>query len=220
MQKVSEKLIYQQLQSSNCSYLTAELIAGGIVGFCAIFCTTQLGLMHLFSLIGMAALLFCVFLIGRSLLRLAKMRQHPVFERYGAAPLLAAMINEGLEHPLYLTRHAKPFGTLITERFIVSGMELFSYMEFRDIQVIQVTNFPNIHMYSVGDPVSFAASAGLNIAADRYVETHGGNSDYLILEDAAGMKRMYAIYHGDMERVLHLLREAAPHIKIIAGNPM
>ncbi|MBQ8927198.1 MAG: hypothetical protein IJV58_02985 [Oscillospiraceae bacterium] len=217
MPKVTEKLIYQQLRRSSGSYLTAELIAGGIVGFCTVFCGTQLGWLHPFSLVGAAALLFCLVLIGRSLIRLVRTRRHPVFERYGAAPLLAELINEGLAHPLYLTYHGKPFGTLITDTFIVSGMELFSYMELRDIQTIQAASLPNMRMYAGPDPVSFAASAALNAAADRYVE---GNPDYLILRDAAGMKRMYAVHQGDLERVVRLLQQAAPHIRIVSETSL
>lgn len=213
MLQVTEKMIYRQLSGSYVSYLTAELIAGGIIGFCAIFCGTQLSWLNLLTIIALAALLVCLVLIGITAFRLARMKRHPVFERYGAAPMLAAFINDGLQHPRYLSRTSKPFGTLITDQFIVSGVEMFSYMELKDIQWIQPSYMPKVHVISASDPLTLAGSVVMNRAADHYVDSHGGTNDFLTLEDAAGMKRMYGIPRGDMERVLAILREAAPHIR-------
>ena len=112
-----------------------------------------------------------------------------------------------------------PFATLLTNDFIVNGVELVSYTELKDIRSVQPTFIPRVHRVVIGDPLMTAASLAANYAGDKYLESKGVNSetqfDYLMMECADGKKRQFGVQHKDLEAVLNLLQEIAPHIRLL-----
>lgn len=222
MQEISEKTFYKQLSGSYAGAMVATVTGGAIAGFCAIFCGTQLGWTHLFTIIGLIVLAFCIGLLIFFIFKTAHMRRHPVFQRYGSASMLAARINDGLQHPRYFAKgfdDTLPFVTLMTKDFIVGGGELVSFMELKDFRSAQPAVIQEVRRIVVGNPAMTIGSVAANYATDKLMESKGVNGqtkfDRLIFKDAAGKEYMYAIRHMDMEAVLNLLQEIAPHIQII-----
>lgn len=232
MTEISAKTFYKQLTGDYAGGMTAVTIATGIVGFCAIFCGTQLGWTHLFTIIGLIALAFCIGLLIFFIVKTVRMKQHPVFRRYGSAPILAEKIIDGMQHPRYFVSSSDPsvpFSTLMTNEFIVSGLELVSYTELKDIRSVQPAYLPETRtrFVNASSPAALAGSLAANYAADRYIESKNRNAnssasfDYLIMEDTNGKKHRYGVRRMDMEAMLNLLREIAPHIQIIPeGRPL
>ncbi len=220
--QISEKTFYKQLAGSTAGAITATVIFGVIVGFSAWFCGTQLGWKNILSIILLVALGLCVLLLLYFIIKAARMKKHRVFKTYGSAELLAAKINKGLQDPLYFAKGFDPnvpFTTLITNEFIVTGLELVSYMELKDFRTVHTGAIRRTHTYVVGDPLLTAGSVAANRISDRYLESKGINEqtqfDYLIFEDAKGKEHRYGVHHRDMESVLELLEQAAPHIRFV-----
>lgn len=221
MTLITEKTFYKQLTGSAAGAITATVIGAVIVGFCAIFCGTQLGWTHLFTIIGLIALAFCIGLLLYFIIKAANMKKHPVFQRYGSAALLAEKINDGLQHPRYFAQgfdNNLPFATLMTNEFIVSGVELTGYMELKDLRTAQPAEFRDTRTIVVGNPVMTAGSLAANYATDRIMESKGINSqtkfDTVTMKDSDGKLHNYGVRHADMEAFLNLLQEVAPHIQI------
>lgn len=222
MTEITEKTFYKQLGGSAAGAMTATGIGLAIVAFCAIFCGTQLGWTNFLTIIFLIALAGCIGLMIFFIVKAARMKQHPVFQRYGSAAFLAGKINDGLMHPRYIAHTLVdnlPFATLLTNDFIVNGVELVSYTELKDIRSVQPTFIPRVHRVVVGDPLMTAASVAANYAGDKYLESKGVNSetqfDYLMMECADGKKRQFGVQHKDLEAVLNLLQEIAPHIRLL-----
>ena len=220
MNEITEKTFYKQLGGSAAGAITATVIGAVIVGFCAIFCGTQLGWTHLFTIIGLVVLAFCIGLLIFFIVKAARMKQHEVFKRYGSAAELARRINDGLQHPRYFAKgfdNNMPFATLMTNEFIV-GAYLVSFMELKDIRSAQPAVIPEHRRVVVGNPVLTAGSLAANYATDKLMESKGINSqtkfDMILMKDAAGKQQNYSIRHMDMEAFLKLLGEVAPHIQI------
>lgn len=219
---ITEKSFYKQLTGSYAGAITATVIGGVIAGFCAVFCGTQLGWTHLFSIISLVVTAFCVFLLILFIAKTAGMKKHPVFRRYGSAAALAMKINDGLQHPRYFAKgfsgNMDDFATLMTNDFIVSGGELVSYMELKDIVSAQPAVISETRTVVVGNPVMAAGSLAANYATDKLMESKGINSqtkfDLIIMKDSDGKQHNYSIRHMDMEAYLKLLSEVAPHIQI------
>lgn len=222
MTTITAKTITKQLTGSYAGGLAAALIAAAIVGGSAVFCGTQLGWKNLLTIILLAASAFCVLLVLILMGKMAAVKSHPTFRKYGSPDELARRINQGLSSPRYLAKALMgnaPFATLITEDFIVSGVELTSFMELKDIVTVKAAGFSNYHRIVVGDPMLTAASAAANKLGDRYLESRGVNSqtqfDQLIMKDTNGREHYYGVQHKDMENVLTALSQDAPHIKFV-----
>lgn len=220
--KITEKTFYKQLSGSAAGAITAVCIGSAIVGFCAGFCGTQLGWDNLLTIILLALLGLCGLLLIWFIFKIVRMKSHRVFKRYGSAAQLAARINEGLKDPRYFARgffDNAPFATLLTDDFIVSGIELVSYMELKDLRRVHAGAFATIHTIVVGDPILTAGSLAANRIGDRYMESKGINSqtqfDMLIFEDTEGKEHRYGVHHKDMEEVLITLSQIAPHIQFV-----
>ena len=220
MNEITAKTFYKQLTGSAAGALTATIIGGAVCGFCAIFCGTQLGWTHIFTIIGLIALALCIGLLIFFIVKTARMKQHPVFRRYGSAEMLAQKINEGLQHPRYFAKGFDeniPFATLMTNEFIV-GSYLVSYMELKDIRSAQPAVIPDTRRVVVGNPAMTVGSMAANYATDRMMEAKGINSqtkfDMILMKNAEGKQENYSIRHMDMEAFLKLLQEVAPHIQI------
>jgi hypothetical protein len=222
MMEVTEKTFYKQLGGSAAGAMVATGIGLAIVAFCGIFCGTQLGWAHLLTIVFLILTAGCIGLFIFFIVKAAHMKQHPTFQRYGSAAFLAGKINDGLMHPRYIAQTLAdnvPFATLLTNDFIVNGVELVSYTELKDIRSVQPTFIPRVHRVVIGDPLMTAASLAANYAGDKYLESKGVNSetqfDYLMMECADGKKWQYGVQHKDLEAVLNLLQEIAPHIRFI-----
>ncbi|MBR4554729.1 MAG: hypothetical protein IKO27_03950 [Ruminococcus sp.] len=217
---VTEKTFYKQLAGSSAGAIAATCIGGAIVGFCAVFCGTQLGWSSMLTIILLAVLGLCGVLLLWFIIKAIRMKKHRVFGIYGNAGLLAARINKGMEDPVYFARSINsnaPFATLITDEFIVSGVELVSFMELNDLVTVHTGEFRPVHTYYVGDSLMTAGSVAANRIGDRYLESKGINSqtkfDLLIFEDRNGRQHSYGVHHQDMENVLGMLQQIAPHIQ-------
>lgn len=220
--EVTEKTFYKQLAGSSAGAIVSVCIGGAVVGFCAVFCGTQLGWKNILTVVFLSALVLCAFLLIFFIVKAARMKQHRVFKRYGSAAMLAAKINEGLKDPRYFAKgffDNAPFVTLLTDTFIVSGLELVSYMELKDLQKVHAGAFATRHTVVVGDPLLTAGSIAANCIGDRYLESKGINSqtqfDMLIFEDASGKEHRYSVHHQDMEAVIDTLEQIAPHIRFV-----
>ena len=217
---ITEKTFYKQLAGSSAGAITAVCIAAGIVGFCAVFCGTQLGWSSLLTVILLVVLGLCGVLLLWFIIKAIRMKKHRVFSIYGDARQLAAKINKGMQDPVYFAKGfggSAPFATLITDEFIVSGSELVSYMELNDLTAVHTGEFGPAHVYYIGDPLMTAGSVAANRIGDRYLESKGVNSqtkfDLLIFEDRNGKEHRYGVHHQDMESVLGMLQKVAPHIQ-------
>ena len=217
---ITEKTFYKQLAGSSAGAITATCIGGGIVAFCAVFCGTQLGWDSMLTIILLAVLGLCGVLLLWFIIKAIRMKKHRVFSIYGDARELAYKINKGMDDPVYFAggfNSNAPFATLITEEFIVSGVELVSYMELNDLVSVRAGEIRTTHRYYVGDPLMTVGSVAANRAGDRYLESKGINSqtrfDYLTFKDRNGKEHQYGVQHQDMEAVLGRLQQIAPHIR-------
>jgi len=220
METITEETIYKQLSGSAAGAIAAVLIGGVIVGGCAVFCGTQLGWTNLLTVILLVLLALCAALLVYFIIKAVRVKNHPVFQRYGNAAILAQKINNGMKDPIYLARAFggnSPFATLMTKDFIVSGTELVSFMELKDLRSVQAGSFGQYHRIAVGDPLLTAGSVAANKIGDRYLESKGINSqtqfDMLIMKDNNGKQHNYSVQHKDMEYVLGMLQKVAPHIR-------
>ena len=219
---ISEKTFYSQMSGNSVGPIVATVLSGVILGGCGVFCGTQLGWKHILSLVFLGTAGLCVLLLIFFIIKAARKKSHPVFKRYGNAAFLSMKINEGLANPWY---YAEPFGgnapfaTLMTDRFIVSGTELTNYMEFKDLRTVHVDVFVRVHRIAVGDPFATAASLAANRMGDRYLESRGINGDnqfdLMIFEDEQRKKYRYSVHHCDVQQVLGMVAQVAPHIRYI-----
>ncbi len=219
--EITEKMFYQQLTGSYAGGMVADGIGAAIVGFCAVFCGTQLGWTHLFTIIALIVLAFCIGLLIFLIAKTTHMKQHPVFKRYGNAASLAARINQGLQNPRYFAKGFDPnvpFVTLMTNEFIVGSGELTGFMELKDLRTAQPAVIPTTHRVVIGNPALTVGSLAANYAADKMMEAKGVNSqtkfDFILMKDDNGKTHQYSIRHMDMEAFLNLLQQLAPHIQI------
>ena len=117
MQTVTEKTFYKQLSGSMAGAIVAAGIGGAVLGFCAVFCGTQLGWKNILTIVFLAALALCVLLLLWFVVKAFRVKHHRAFKRYGNAALLAMKINEGMQNPCYLADDMNPntpFATLMT----------------------------------------------------------------------------------------------------------
>jgi len=199
--------------------IAATVIGAAIVGGCAAFCGTQLGWGHMLSIILLVVLGLCVCLLLFFIVKSARMKSHPVFRRYGSAAVLAQRINEGLRSPCYYAEAMvgnAPFTTLMTDEFIVSGVELVEFMELNDLRSVSVASFVNTHRIVVGDPLMTVASVAANRISDNVIASRGINSqtvfDQITFKDTAGKPHRYGVHRRDIESFFETLSRVAPHI--------
>ena len=219
MTVITEKTFYSQLSKSMAGAIVATVIGAGILGGCAFFCGTQLGWGHILSIVLLIALGLCGCLLLYFIIKTVMVRNHPVFRRYGSASVLAQRINNGMRTPCYYAEPlmgGAPFATLMTEDFIVSGTELTSFMELKDLRSVSVGFIPEVRRIVVGNPLMTAASVAANHMTDRYMESRGVNGDsafdMLVFDDSDGKQHRYGVRRRDIEAFLNALSQIAPHI--------
>jgi hypothetical protein len=107
----------------------------------------------------------------------------------------------------------------MTDSFIVSGSELTNYMEFKDLRTVHVDVSVTVHRIAIGDPFATAASLAANRVGDRILESKGINGDnrfdIMVFEDERGKKYRYNIHHCDVQQVLGMVAQVAPHIRYV-----
>ncbi|MBP3793240.1 MAG: hypothetical protein ILA24_04280 [Ruminococcus sp.] len=222
MQMVSEKTFYSQMSGNSAGPIVATVLSGIVLGGCGVFCGTQLGWKHILSLVFLAAGGLCCLLLIFFIIKGFRKKSHPVFKRYGNAAYLSMKINQGMANAWY---YAEPFGgnfpfaTLMTDSFIVSGSELTNYMEFKDLRTVHVDVSVTVHRIAIGDPFATAASLAANRVGDRILESKGINGDnrfdIMVFEDERGKKYRYNIHHCDVQQVLGMVAQVAPHIRYV-----
>lgn len=219
---ITEKDFYKQMSGSAAGAIVAVSVGLAVLGFCAVFCGTQLGWKSLLTIVFLVGLGLCFALLIFFIIKAANKKKHPVFKRYGNAAMLAMRINEGMRNPVYFAKPLMgdaPFATLLTDKFIVSGVELTSYMELKDLRTMHVGVIQDVRRIVVGNPVLTAGSLAANYATDKYMQSKGINDqtrfDTLIFKDSDGKEHNYSIQRTEMERVLGTLSQIAPHIQFI-----
>lgn len=216
--KLTGKDIRKQLAGHYCSYIAVIMIIAAVLGFCTVFCGTQLEWTHPLSIIGISALTVTFIIFLTVFIKLLKLRNHRIFRRYGSAELIAARIDQGMKDPRYISDiSADSFGLLITADFIVSAADFRNYLELRDARVAQIAIIPEMRpvVLSNNPLFSAAATAGTNYAAEKYQESHNlRNYDMLIIWDDEDVRCVYSVRRNDADHVIQLLSELAPHIKI------
>ena len=216
MKFVTGKDIRKQLIGHYSSYLFVVLMIAAILGFCVVFCGLQLGWLHLFSIIGMIGLLVDLVICSVVLIKMLQMNHHRIFVRYGTAEDIAFSINQALAQPRYQSNDKyAAFGLIITDNLIVSGADYRSYLTLQEVRAAQIVLCPQTGTVIVGnDPlISTAATMGANYAAKKYQETHDiQHYDFLRLWDKEGKHYEYSVQRREIEKVVELLAEIAPHI--------
>lgn len=193
-----------------------------IAAFCTVFCGTQLGWGHLFTVIGLVACGVSMVGFVWGIVKLLRVRNHRLFRKYGSAEVIAEYITQGLHNPRYLGRRSpSTFDLLITDRFIVNSGNYHEYLELKDIRKIQpniLTDSPSVLL--MGNPaMSVASTVAVNYAKKSYMESHSitenNRYDNLRITDNDGVAHYYSVPRPDMGAVLQLLKELAPHAEIV-----
>ena len=203
--------------------IVATCIGGAVLGFCAWFCGTQLGWKNILTIVFLVALTLCALLLLWFVVKAFRVKHHRTFKRYGNAALLAMKINEGMQNPCYLADDMNannPFVTLMTDTFIVSGVELVNYMELKDLCTVRVSAFSTTHTIVVGNPVLTVGSMAANYAADKYVASRVNEQtrfDMVIFTDASGKEYIYNVHRKDLDSFFGVLGQIAPHIRFVQG---
>lgn len=213
--KITGKDIRKQLAGHYGSYIAVLLIIAAILGFCTVFCGTQLEWTNPLSIIGIIALgiTFIIFLI--ILFKMIKIRNHYVFKRYGSAEIIAESINQGIKNPRYISKNrTNPFTLIITDKFIVSTANYRYYLELKDARYMQSVVVPETKPVVLsGNPVvSVAATVGVNYASQKY--SNSPNYDFLMIWDDENVRHEYNIRRDEIIGIMQLLTELAPQIEV------
>ena len=204
---VTDKMILKQMNGDYAGFLVAAGLTVAIAGVLAGICIPALGIANVVSILTLIALAASLVWLVILILKVVRIRQHPVFKRYGAPPFLAERISAGLSNPRYIVRQQEPFTTLMTNDFIVSGIEMIGFLELKDaVSVSKMT----------------AGSIAANYATDKIMQANRekamamGNQpiDMITMKDVNGKTHAYGIRVADMPAFLNLLHELAPHITI------
>ncbi len=204
-------------------FLVAAGLTVAIAGVLAGICIPALGIANVVSILTLIALAASLVWLVILILKVVRIRQHPVFKRYGAPPFLAERISAGLSNPRYIVRQQEPFTTLMTNDFIVSGIEMIGFLELKDaVSVSKMDIPPDTRRIVIGNPLMTAGSIAANYATDKIMQANRekamamGNQpiDMITMKDVNGKTHAYGIRVADMPAFLNLLHELAPHITI------
>lgn len=218
---ITSKDILKQLTGHYSSYIFILLIITAILGFCTVFCGTQLEWTHPLSMIGIAVLsiTFVIFLI--IFFKIIKIKDHYIFRRYGSAEIIAETINQGKKVPRYIRKIGTNSSTLIiTDKFIVSTSNYRYYLELRDARYMQLIIVPETKPIILsGNPiVSTAATVGVNYASKKFSSTP--NYDFLMIWDDEGVRHEYNVRSDEAAEIMRILIELAPQIEIKEAKPL
>lgn len=207
--------IRKELQGDYTMYNVAVIVFAAIAGFCAVFCGTQLGWKHLFTIISLALLGVAVIVFIVLMIKLMKVRSNKLFKKYGTAEAIAEHINQGMRSPYFRSNTL-----LITDRFIVNEGRYSGYMELKDIRSIRPQYIPDVKRVTLGPDIvsSVVETAASNYVSQRYRDSQGitatNRFDTLIIIDNEGKQHEYAMHHMDAEQVLGLFAQILPNVEI------
>ena len=220
---VTDKMVLKGMRGAYSGWLVMAAISEVIVVFCAIFCGVSLGWTNILSLILLvvtALLAVCLLVL---IVKMASVRKHRIFQRYGSAGEIADRINEGVRNPRYLLMCNNPFGIAITDDFIVSGF-LGDYLEISDICDVQPVIFREVRtvVLSMNPIVALAGTAMINYGQDRARQASGVTGDNrmgrLIVHDIDGRRTEYPVRQIDLNAVIGFLKERNPRISVQAQS--
>lgn len=207
--------IRKELQGDFAMYNVAVIVFAAIAAFCAVFCGTQLGWKHLFTIISLALLGVAVIVFIVLMIKLIKVRNNRLFKKYGTAEAIAEHINQGVRSPYF--RNNK---LIITERFIVNEGRYSGYLELKDIRSIRAQYIPDVKNVYLGANVIAAAAetAVTNYMTQKYRDSQGitatNRFDELTVIDNDGGEHNFMMHHMDAEQVLGLLSQLLPNVEI------
>lgn len=212
---ITGKDIRKELQGNYVMFIVAVLVFAAIAAFCAVFCGTQLGWSHLFTIISLAlcGISFIVFAV--IMIKMLMVRNNKLFKKYGSADTIAQSINKGLLAPLFHSHRL-----LITEKFIVNEGNYSGYMELKDISRIHAQYIPDVNTVYVGGNVVAAAAmtAVSNYATQKYRDSQGVTAtnrfDNLTITDNEGKVHYFMMHHTDAQQVIDLFMQLLPNVQI------
>lgn len=212
---ITGKDIRHELQGNYASYIVIVLVFAAIAAFCTIFCGTQLGWSHIFTIIGFIMCGISIIAFIWVMIKLIKVRNHRLFKKYGPAEIIAEYINQGMRSPRY---HANSL--LITERFIVNEGRYSDYLEIKDIKSIrpEYSRDNNVILLSGNVATTVAGTVATNYANKMYRDAKGitanNRFDNLHIIDIDGIHHYYSVHHSDVGYVIQLLNQLVPYAEI------
>lgn len=215
---ITGKDILRELQGDYSMYMIIVIVFAAIAAFCTIFCGTQLGWSHLFTIIGFVVCGIAAAALILFIAKLIKVRSYKLFKKYGSAESIAEKINQGMRSP-----HFQNNSLLITDSFIVNEGRYSGYLEMRDIRSVRPALNPDVNLVYVGGNVvtTAAQTAAANYINKKYRDakgiTAGDRFDTLDVVDTDGVHHYYSVHRSDLDRVLQTLAEIAPNAEIITS---
>lgn len=212
---ITGKDIRHELQGNYASYIVIVLVFAAIVAFCTIFCGTQLGWLHMFTIIGIIACGISIIAFIWVMIKLIKVRNHRLFKKYGSAEIIAEYINQGMRSPRYHNN-----SLLITDRFIVNEGKYSDYLEIKDIKSVRTeySRDNNVVLLGGNAAATVVGTLSANYANKMYRDSKGINAntrfDNLHIVDTDGMHHYYSIRHSDILSVIQLLKQLVPYAEI------
>ena len=219
--RITGKDIRKQLVGHYSSYIAVLVIIAVILGFCTVFCGTELEWTHPFSIIGIAAFSIVFILILIMIIKMINLSNHYVFKRYGSADNIAESINQGLKNNRYVSKYrTNPSALVITDKFIVSTSNYKYYLELSNARCMQRRVVGEIKpIVMTGNPITTAAATvGVNHVRQKY--SNSPNFDFLIIWDDKDVRHEYSIRSDEIVDVMKLLSEIAPQIEIKETRPL
>ena len=212
---VTGKDIRRELQGDFAMYTVIVLVFAAIAAFCTVFCGTQLGWTHLFTIIGLAACGIAVIAFIWIMIKLIKVRNNKLFKKYGSAETIAENINQGIRSPRFRSRNL-----LITDNFIVNEGNYSGYMETKDIRSIrpELNREENLMYVGTSAAGTIAKTASAYYVNKMYRQSAGitetNHFDNLNIVDTDGAHHYYSVHCADMDEVLQVLSQVAPNAEI------
>lgn len=225
--RITPQTLRKELRGQYSAYIVIIAVFAAVAVFCTVFCGTQLGWGHPFTVIGLAACGISLLSGAFVCVKLCSLRRHRLFRKYGTAETIAANIMQGLQAPQYIDRMGSgDFVLLLTDRFIVSGGSCLTYTELRDIRRIQPVRLQDPVTVSLGGDLLTTAvrTAGVNYAARRYRDANGITEqtryDMLHITDDEGVSHDFSVRRADMDTVLQKLKQLAPQAEITSAKKL
>lgn len=215
---VTGKDIRGELQGNYTMYMIIVLVFAAIAAFCTVFCGTQLGWTHLFTIIGFILCVISVAAFAWVMIKLIKVRSHKLFKKYGSSEIIAEKINRGIRSPRFHNN-----SLLITDSFIVNEGKYSDYLEIKDIKSVRPELSRDTNVVFIGGNIAASAAQTLaaNYANKMYRDSKGitadNRFDNLNVVDNDGVHHYYAVHRSDLNRVIQILNQIAPSADIITS---
>ena len=215
---VTGKDILRELQGDYSMYMVIVIVIAAIAAFCAVFCGTQLGWTHMFTIIGFVVCGIAAAALILFIAKLIKVRNNKLFKKYGPAESIAEKINQGMRSPYFQNN-----SLIITDSFIVNEGRYSGYLEIGDIRSVRPALNPDVNIVYVGGNVvtSVAQTAAAHYINKKYRDakgiTAGDRFDTLDVVDTDGVHHYYSVHRSDIDRVIQTFGQVAPNAEIITS---